>query len=63
MEQAADAPSLSAAALAKAAAGFLRLFEELARDDETLDLGRPLVDPQGANLAVEAFDDRAALDA
>ena len=38
------------------------LAEELAGDDLPLNLGRALVDPQGADVAVERFQDVAALE-
>src|SRR5580704_16926682 len=37
-------------------------LDQLARDDEFLDLGCALVDPQGADLAIEALDNFAASD-
>src|SRR5689334_20084481 len=40
-----------------------RLLQQLAGDDELLDFGGAFVDAQGADVAVEALDDRATHEA
>src|SRR5215213_7579327 len=39
------------------------ILQKLAGDDESLNLGRAFVNPEGANVPVEPFDDRAAHEA